>query len=44
MPTGVGLAQFSAMLVNDADYARVRDGDRGVIGTVTLDQIREVVR
>ena len=35
---------FSAMLVNDADYARVRDGDRGVIGTVTLDQIREVVR
>ena len=35
---------FSAMLVSDADYARVRDGDRGVIGTVTLDQIREVVR
>jgi osmoprotectant transport system ATP-binding protein len=35
---------FSAMLTNDADYARVRDGDRGVIGTVTVDQIREVAR
>jgi osmoprotectant transport system ATP-binding protein len=35
---------FSAMLTADADYAVVRDGERGVIGTVTIDQIREVVR
>jgi osmoprotectant transport system ATP-binding protein len=35
---------LSAMLVNDADYARVRDGGPDVIGTVTLDQIRDVVR
>ncbi|MEA2426306.1 MAG: osmoprotectant transport system ATP-binding protein [Thermoleophilaceae bacterium] len=36
---------LSTMLVNDADYARVR-GDDGPdeIGTITLDQIREVVR
>jgi osmoprotectant transport system ATP-binding protein len=35
---------LSAMLVNDADYARVRDGGPDVIGTITIDQIREVVR
>jgi osmoprotectant transport system ATP-binding protein len=35
---------LSEMLVNDADYARVRDGRPDVIGTITLDQIREVVR
>jgi osmoprotectant transport system ATP-binding protein len=35
---------LSAMLVNDADYARVRDGSPDVIGTITIDQIREVVR
>ena len=34
---------LSAMLVNDADYARVRDGGP-VIGTITLDQIREVAK
>jgi osmoprotectant transport system ATP-binding protein len=35
---------LSAMLMNDADYCIVADRERGVIGTVTLDQIREVVR
>ena len=35
---------LSAMLTNDADYSRVHDTDRGVIGTVTVDQIREVAR
>jgi osmoprotectant transport system ATP-binding protein len=35
---------LSAMLLNDADYARVRDGGPNTIGTITLDQIREVVR
>jgi osmoprotectant transport system ATP-binding protein len=35
---------LSAMLVNDADYARVRDGSPEVIGTITLDQIREVAK
>jgi osmoprotectant transport system ATP-binding protein len=35
---------LSAMLVNDADYARVRDGGPDVIGTITLDQIREVAK
>jgi osmoprotectant transport system ATP-binding protein len=35
---------LSAMLVNDADYARVRDGGTDVVGTITIDQIREVVR
>jgi osmoprotectant transport system ATP-binding protein len=32
---------LSMMLVNDADYARVRDGSEDVIGTITIDQIRE---
>ena len=35
---------LSAMLVSDADYARVRDGSPDVIGTITLDQIREVAK
>jgi osmoprotectant transport system ATP-binding protein len=35
---------LSAMLVNDADYARVRDGGPEIVGTITIDQIREVVR
>ena len=35
---------LSAMLVNDADYARVRDGTPNVIGTITIDQIREVAK
>jgi osmoprotectant transport system ATP-binding protein len=35
---------LSAMLVNDADYARVRDGGPDVVGTITLDQIRSVAR
>jgi osmoprotectant transport system ATP-binding protein len=35
---------LSAMLVYDADYARVRDGGPEVVGTITIDQIREVVR
>jgi osmoprotectant transport system ATP-binding protein len=35
---------LSQMLLNDADYAKVRDGGPDVIGTITLDQIREVVR
>src|SRR4051794_19060969 len=35
---------LSAMLVNDADYARVRDGGPNVVGTITLDQIREVAK
>jgi osmoprotectant transport system ATP-binding protein len=35
---------LSAMLVNDADYARVRDGGPEVVGTITLDQIREVAK
>jgi osmoprotectant transport system ATP-binding protein len=34
---------LSMMLVNDADYAHVRDGGPE-IGTITIDQIREVVR
>jgi osmoprotectant transport system ATP-binding protein len=33
---------LSAMLLNDADYVRVRDGGPDVVGTITLDQIREV--
>jgi osmoprotectant transport system ATP-binding protein len=33
---------LSMMLVNDADYARVRDGGPEVVGTITLDQIRAV--
>src|SRR3954466_7870211 len=35
---------LSAMLVNDADYARVRDGGADVVGTITLDQIRAVAK
>jgi osmoprotectant transport system ATP-binding protein len=35
---------LSAMLVSDADYARVRGEDGDVIGTVTIDQIREAAR
>jgi osmoprotectant transport system ATP-binding protein len=35
---------LSQMLVNDADYARVRDGGPNVIGTITIDQIREVAK
>jgi osmoprotectant transport system ATP-binding protein len=35
---------LSAMLVNDADYALVRDGGPEILGTITIDQIREVVR
>jgi osmoprotectant transport system ATP-binding protein len=35
---------LSAMLVNDADYARVRDGGPDVVGTITLDQIRQVAK
>jgi osmoprotectant transport system ATP-binding protein len=35
---------LSAMLVNDADYARVRDHGSEVIGTITLDQIRAVAK
>jgi osmoprotectant transport system ATP-binding protein len=35
---------LSEMLVNDADYARVRDGRPDIVGTITIDQIREVVR
>jgi osmoprotectant transport system ATP-binding protein len=35
---------LSAMLMNDADYCRVHDGDRGIVGTITIDQVREVVR
>jgi osmoprotectant transport system ATP-binding protein len=35
---------LSAMLVNDADYARVRDGGPDVVGTITLDQIREIAK
>jgi osmoprotectant transport system ATP-binding protein len=35
---------LSLMLVNDADYARVRDSGPDVIGTITLDQIREVAK
>jgi osmoprotectant transport system ATP-binding protein len=35
---------LSAMLVNDADYARVRDGGPNVVGTITIDQIREVAK
>jgi osmoprotectant transport system ATP-binding protein len=35
---------LSAMLVNDADYARVRDGGPDVVGTITLDQIRAVAK
>ncbi|MFL5841868.1 MAG: ABC transporter ATP-binding protein [Thermoleophilaceae bacterium] len=35
---------LSAMLINDADYARVRDGGPDIVGTITIDQIREVVR
>jgi osmoprotectant transport system ATP-binding protein len=35
---------LSAMLVNDADYVRVRDGGADIVGTITLDQIREVAK
>ena len=35
---------LSAMLINDADYARVRDGGPDVVGTITLDQIRQVAK
>jgi osmoprotectant transport system ATP-binding protein len=35
---------LSAMLVNDADYARVRDRGPDVIGTITLDEIREFAK
>jgi osmoprotectant transport system ATP-binding protein len=35
---------LSAMLVNDADYARVRDHTPRVVGTITLDQIRAVAK
>jgi CBS domain-containing protein len=35
---------LSAMFVNDADYARVRDGGPDVVGTITLDQIRAVAK
>jgi osmoprotectant transport system ATP-binding protein len=35
---------LSAMLINDADYARVRDGGPDVVGTITLDQIRAVAK
>jgi osmoprotectant transport system ATP-binding protein len=35
---------LSAMLVNDADYARVHDGGPDVVGTITLDQIRAVAK
>ena len=35
---------LSAMLVNDADYVRVRDHGPDELGTVTLDQIREVAK
>jgi osmoprotectant transport system ATP-binding protein len=35
---------LSAMLVNDADYARVRDSGPNVVGTITIDQIREVAK
>jgi osmoprotectant transport system ATP-binding protein len=35
---------LSSMLLNDADYARVRGENGQITGTVTVDQIREVVR
>jgi osmoprotectant transport system ATP-binding protein len=35
---------LSAMLINDADYARVRDGGPDIVGTITLDQIRAVAK
>jgi osmoprotectant transport system ATP-binding protein len=35
---------LSQMLVNDADYVRVRDGGPEELGTITLDQIRAVAR
>jgi osmoprotectant transport system ATP-binding protein len=35
---------LSAMLVNDADYVRVRDGSPDIVGTITIDQIREVAK
>ncbi len=35
---------LSAMLVSDADYARVRDHGPDVIGTITLDQIRALAK
>ena len=35
---------LSAMLVNDADYVRVRDGGPEELGTITLDQIRAVAK
>jgi osmoprotectant transport system ATP-binding protein len=35
---------LSAMLVNDADYVRVHDHGPDELGTVTLDQIREVAK
>jgi osmoprotectant transport system ATP-binding protein len=35
---------LSEMLVNDADYVRVRDGSEEILGTITLDQIRAVAK
>jgi osmoprotectant transport system ATP-binding protein len=35
---------LSSMLLNDADYARVADDQGTVVGTITIDQVREVVR
>ena len=35
---------LSAMLVNDADYVRVRDGGPEELGTITLDQSRAVAK
>jgi osmoprotectant transport system ATP-binding protein len=35
---------LSAMLLNDADYALVRNNGPDTVGTITIDQIREVVR
>jgi osmoprotectant transport system ATP-binding protein len=35
---------LSSMLSNDADYAKVRGDNGQIVGTVTIDQIREVAR
>jgi osmoprotectant transport system ATP-binding protein len=35
---------LSALIMHDADYCLVHDGDSGIVGTVTIDQIYEVVR
>jgi osmoprotectant transport system ATP-binding protein len=35
---------LSQLLMNDADYARVRGADGAIAGHITLDQIREVAR